>query len=204
MVDDVLERCLVLQDAGVASMDDASILNNIFGMVVGAIPTTSAVVARAIDELLRRPEELALAQEAARAGDIDLVTKYVFEAMRFNALGPGVFRQAQQDFIVAGGTSRETMIPAGRNVLVALQSASFDGDRVPSPSTFSIDRPLPEYLHFGFGLHTCFDATLTRVQIPRIVAAVLRCRNLRRAAGEAGTLQVDGPFPTSLVVEFDV
>lgn len=203
VVDDVLERCLVLQDAGVANMDDASILNNIFGMVVAAIPTTSAVVARVIDELLRRPEELALAQEAARAGNIDVVTKYVFEAMRFNAIGPGVFRHAQQDFIVAGGTSRETMIPAGHDVLVALQSAGFDGDRVPSPSTFSIDRPLPEYLHFGFGLHTCFGRYINQVQIPRIVAAVLRRNNLRRADGEAGTLQVDGPFPTSLVVEFD-
>ena len=203
VVDDVLERCLVLQDAGVAGMTDASILNNLFGLVVGAIPTTSAIVARAIDELLRRPEELAMAQAAARAGDIDLVTRYVFEAVRFNPLGPGVFRIASQDFIVAGGTSRETMIPAGRNVLVALQSASFDGDRVPSPSTFSIDRPLPEYLHFGFGLHTCFGRYINAVQIPRMVQAVLRMENLRRAPGEAGTLQVDGPFPTSLVVEFD-
>lgn len=201
--DDVLERCLALQDAGVAGMDDATILNNLFGMVVGAIPTTSAAVARAIDELLRRPEELALAQAAAREGDIALVRRYVFEAMRFNPIGPGVFREAQQDFIVAGGTARETMIPAGRQVMIALQSASFDGARVPSPSTFSIDRPLPEYLHFGFGLHTCFGRYINAEQIPRMVAEVLKQPNLRRASGEAGTLQVDGPFPTSLVVEFD-
>jgi Dyp-type peroxidase family len=201
--DDVLERCLVLQDAGVAGLDDAGLLNNLFGMVVGAIPTTSAAVARAIDELLRRPEELALAQAAARDGDIDRVTRYVFEALRFNPIGPGVFRVAQQDFIVAGGTSRETMIPAGHQVMVALQSASFDPDRVPSPSTFSIDRPLPEYLHFGFGLHTCFGRYINAVQIPRIVAEVLKQRNLRRAPGAEGALQVDGPFPTRLVVEFD-
>jgi Dyp-type peroxidase family len=202
-IDDVLERCLVLQDAGVGGLDDAGILNNLFGMVVGAIPTTSAAVARAIDELLRRPEELAAAQAAARDGDIELVTRYVFEALRFNPIGPGVFRIAQQDFIVAGGTSRETMIPAGRQVMVALQSASFDADRVPSPSTFSIHRPLPEYLHFGFGLHTCFGRYINAVQIPRIVAEVLKQPNLRRAAGAEGTLQVDGPFPTRLVVEFD-
>ena len=201
--DDVLERCLVMQDAGLPGMDDASLLNNLFGIVVGAIPTTSAAVARALDELLRRPADLAQAQAAAQAGDTALVTKYVYEAMRFNPLGPGVFRLAAQDFEVAGGTSRATTIPAGRPVLVALQSASFDGDQVPSPHTFDIERPLPEYLHFGFGLHTCFGRYINAVQIPLIVQSVLRKRNLRRAPGEAGKLQVDGPFPSSLTVAFD-
>jgi cytochrome P450 len=184
-------------------MDDAQLLNNLFGLVVGAIPTTSAAVARALDELLRRPTELKAAQAAARAGDTALVTKYVFEAMRFNPLGPGVFRIAAQDFEVAGGTSRETVIPAGRPVLVALQSASFDSDRVPRPDEFDIERPLPEYLHFGFGLHTCFGRYINAVQIPLIVQSVLRKENLRRAPGDAGKLTVDGPFPSSLTVEFD-
>ena len=203
VVDDVLERCLVLQDAKAAGMDDASILNNLFGMVVGAIPTTSAAVARAIDELLRRPDELAGAQAAARAGDTTLVASYVYEAMRFNPLGPGVFRIAQRDFEVAGGTSRATVIPAGHNVLVALQSASFDSDRVQSPDEFRIDRPMPEYLHFGFGLHTCFGRYINAVQIPRIVQSLLVTKNLRRAEGKDGTLQVNGPFPSRLIVEFD-
>jgi cytochrome P450 len=184
-------------------MDDAQLLNNLFGIVVGAIPTTSAAVARALDELLRRPQQLAAAQAAAQAGDTALVTQYVFEAMRFNPLGPGVFRVASQDFEVAGGTSRATTIPAGRPVLVALQSASFDSDRVPSPHDFQLERPLPEYLHFGFGLHTCFGRYINAVQIPLIVQAVLRKRNLRRAEGEAGKLQVNGPFPSSMTVEYD-
>jgi Dyp-type peroxidase family len=201
--DDVLERCLVMQDAGMPGMDDASILNNLFGIVVGAIPTTSAAVGRALDELLRRPEELAGAQAAARAGNTALVTQYVFEAMRFNPLGPGVFRIAAQDFEVGGGSLHATTIPAGRPVLVALQSASFDSDRVKSPREFLLERPLPEYLHFGFGLHTCFGRYINAVQIPLIVQAVLRKQNLRRADGEAGKLQVNGPFPSSLTVEFD-
>ena len=201
--DDVLERCLVMQDAGLPGMDDTSILNNLFGIVVGAIPTTSAAVALAIDELLRRPSELAGAQAAAQAGDTALVTQYVFEALRFNPLGPGVFRIASQSFEVAGGTPHATTIPAGRPVLVALQSASFDGARIASPHEFSLERPLPEYLHFGFGLHTCFGRYINAVQIPLLVQSVLRRRNLRRAAGEAGTLRKDGPFPSSLTVEFD-
>ena len=162
-----------------------------------------AAVTRALDELLRRPQELAGAQAAAQAGNTALVTQYVYEALRFNPLGPGVFRNAAQDFEVAGGTMHATTIPAGRPVLVALQSASFDSDRVPSPQEFRLDRPLPEYLHYGFGLHTCFGRYINAVQIPLIVQAVLRKRNLRRAEGEAGKLQVDGPFPSTMTVEFD-
>ena len=116
------------------AVDDATLLNNLFGMVVAIIPTTSGAVARALDELLKRPKELAGAQAAAQAGNTALVTQYVYEALRFNPLGPGVFRNPTQDFEVAGGTSHATTIPAGRPVLVALQSASFDGDRVPSKS----------------------------------------------------------------------
>ena len=201
--DDVLERCLVMQDAGMPGMDDASILNNLFGIVVGAIPTTSAAVALALDELLRRPSELAGAQAAAQVGNTGLVTQYVFEALRFNPLGPGVFRIASQSFEVAGGTPHATTIPDGKPVLVALQSASFDGDRVPSPHTFSLERPLPEYLHFGFGLHTCFGRYINAVQIPLIVQSILRKRNLRRAPGDAGKLHKDGPFPSSFTVQFD-
>ena len=95
------------------------------------------------------------------------------------------------------------MIPAGHNVLVALQSASFDSDRVQSPDEFRIDRPMPEYLHFGFGLHSCFGRYINAVQIPRIVQSLLVTKNLRRAEGKDGTLQVNGPFPSSLIVEFD-
>jgi cytochrome P450 len=184
-------------------MDDTGILNNLFGLVVGAIPTTCAAVARAIDELLRRPGELAQAHTAAVAGNTALVTQYVFEAMRFNPVGPGVFRVAQQDFTVAGGTSRAATIPKGRPVLVALQSASFDDDRVPHPNSFDITRPLPEYLHFGFGLHTCFGRYINTVQISLIAQSLLRQRNLRRASGTEGKLHFDGPSPSSLVVEYD-
>lgn len=201
--DDVLERCLVMQDAGLPGMDDATLLNNLFGMVVAIIPTTSAAVAKALDELLRRPQELAGAQAAAQSGNTALVTQYVYEALRFNPLGPGVFRVAARDFEVAGGTSHATTIPAGRSVLVALQSAAFDPDRINAPHEFRLDRPLAEYLHFGFGLHTCFGRYINAVQIPLICQAVLRKRNLRRAEGEAGKLQVDGPFPSTMTVEFD-
>ncbi len=201
--DDVLERCLVLQDAGIVGMDDETLLVNLFGMVVGAMPTTIAMVARAIDELLRRPNELALAHQAAAAGDIATVTRYVSEAMRFNPLGPGVPRIALADYTIAKGSMHQHTVKAGEKVLAALQSAVFDDININEPNAFRIDRPDYEYMHFGYGIHTCFGQYINMVQIPRIAQAILARPNLRRAVGVDGTLQLAGPFPSHLVVEFD-
>jgi cytochrome P450 len=179
------------------------ILDQLFSFVVAAIPTTSAAVARAIDELMRRPQELEGAQAAARAGDTALVGKYINEAMRFSPLGPGVFRTTTAEYTIGAGTMHATTIPAGTTVLVSLLSAMFDAERIDHPNRFLIDRPAWSYMPFGFGLHTCFGQYINAVQMPLIAQAILRQRNLRRAAGADGSLQFDGSFPSSLTLEFD-
>jgi cytochrome P450 len=201
--DDVLERCLKLQDADVPGMDDETLIVNLFGLVVGAIPTTVAMVARALDELLRRPTELAAAHDAAARGDSATVTRYVSEAMRFNPLGPGVPRNVLAEYTIARGSHHAHTVKPGEKVLAALQSATFDEINIDRPKEFRIDRPDHEYMHFGYGIHTCFGQYINMVQIPRVAQALLARPNLRRATGVDGTLQMAGPFPAHLIVEFD-
>ena len=43
---------------GFSGMDDLSIRNNLIGLIVGAIPTTSKCCAHALDELFKRPDAL--------------------------------------------------------------------------------------------------------------------------------------------------
>jgi cytochrome P450 len=201
--DDVLGRCLALQTLGLPAMDDVSIRNNLVGLIVGAIPTTSKCCAQALDELLKRPDELARAQEAARAGDDALLAQYVFEALRFRPNNPGLIRIAAEDYVVARSELHATKIPKGAQVLAATQSAMFDGRMVESPNEFRIGRPDYSYLHFGFGLHRCFGQYVNRVQIPGILKPLLQRKGLRRAPGSAGQLQMKGPFPSALALEFD-
>jgi cytochrome P450 len=201
--DDVVSRCLALQSLGLPAMDDVSIRNNLLGLIVGAIPTTSKCCTQALDELLKRPDALAQAQEAARAGNDPLLAQYVFEALRFKPNNPGLIRIAAEDYTVARSEMHATKIPKGTEVLAATQSAMFDGRMVDSPNEFQIGRPDYIYLHFGFGLHSCFGQYVNRVQIPGILKPLLQRKGLRRAPGPAGQLQIKGPFPSGLAVEFD-
>lgn len=201
--DDVVARCLALQSAGTPGMSDLDIRNNLIGLIIGAIPTTSKSAALALDVLLDRPEELAKAQAVAQADDDALVTRYVLEALRFNPHNPGVFRITTEDYTVAKGTQRATTIPKGTMLVAATQSAMFDPLKVDDPQAFRVDRPPYVYMHWGYGLHTCFGQYVNEVQIPLIVQAVLKRKNLRRAAGEAGQLRYEGRFPAGLSLEFD-
>lgn len=201
--DTVLDRCLALQAAGVAGMRDLDIRNDLLGLVIGAIPTTATTAALALDELLDRPEQLEGAHAAARAGDHELVTRYVFEALRFRPMNPGIFRIANQDFELARGERRATTIPKGATVVAATQSAMFDALRIDEPEQFRLDRSPRDYMFWGHGLHTCFGQYINQVQIPRILQPLLARPNLRRAAGDAGKLTREGPFAGSLHVTFD-
>ncbi len=197
--DDVLGRCLLLQATGLPAMDDVSIRNNILGLLVGAIPTTSKCCAQVLDQLFQRPEQLKGAQAAALADDDALLAKYVFEALRFNPNNAGVYRLAAEDYPLAKASFHGTTIPKGTSVIAATQSAMFDERFVDQPNEFRIDRPEYLSMHFGYGLHTCFGQYINRVQIPGILKPLLKRPGLRRA----GDLQYAGPFPSSLLVRFD-
>jgi cytochrome P450 len=78
----------------------------------------------------------------------------------------------------------------------------FDPDVFTSPAEFN-GRRATEYLHFGYGMHSCFGKAINGVEIPELLAALLRLPNLRRAPGSEGQILYDGPFPNRLVLEFD-
>jgi cytochrome P450 len=202
-IDDALGRCLKMQQTGMPGCDDVAIRNNFIGLLIGLIPTTSKCAVLCLDYLLSNPALLAAAQEAARANDDVLINQYVLESLRFNSFGPGLQRVCAKDYELAAGTWRATKIKAGTRVFVAMQSAMLDGRKLPAPGEFRLDRPAWSYMHYGYGLHTCFGQYINAVQIARIVKVVLKRKNLRRAAGPHGKMQIEGAFPAHMTVEFD-
>lgn len=202
-IDDIIGRCLQLQASGTPGMSDLEIRNNLIGIIIGLMPTTSKCAVLVIDYLLDHPALLAQAQAAALQDDNEKLRKFMLEALRFNSFGAGIFRIANEDYVIASGSMRSKKIKKGTKVLVALQSAMLDGRELDDPKSFRLDRPDYQYMHFGYGMHTCFGQYINMVQIPMIVKSLLRCKNLRRAAGEEGKVRYQNSFPVSLHLEFD-
>ncbi|MCI0598104.1 MAG: cytochrome P450 [Beijerinckiaceae bacterium] len=202
--DDVLGRCLAMQQAGLPGMDDLGIRNNFIGLVIGAIPTISRAAVQVLDELLKRPEAFASAQKAARDGDDVLFAAHVFEAFRFNPINPVIFRRASRDTKIAAGSFRARRIPKGTMVLAANLSAMFDPLKIASPESFRTDRPWGDYILWGYGMHGCFGAHINRAVIPAILKPLFIKPGLRRAAGEAGQIDTGGTqFPKHFVAEWN-
>ena len=198
--DDVLNRCLALQKAGTPGMDDLGIRNNIIGLLIGAIPTISKASNLALDELMRRPEALASAQNAARAGDDDALGQHIWEALRFNPHQPLIYRRALRDAVVAPSTLRQRKIPKDTMVLALTLSATFDTLEIPDAGSFRTDRPFDLYMTWGYGMHECFGGAINRQIIPAILKPLLRQKNLRRVDElDKGVT----PFPQHFKLAFD-
>jgi cytochrome P450 len=202
--DDVLGRLLEAHLPDAIGFDDERITANVMFMLLGGVETVSGAVILALDELLRRPDALAAATRAARDADGAEVGRHVWEALRLNPVFAFVARQSVADYTLASGTERETRIPAGTLVYASLASAGLDGREVPAPEEYRLGRPEHHLnMHFGYGHHLCLLYYLSGVEVPEILARLLR-RGVRRAPGSDGQIDTrGGPFAERLIVELE-
>lgn len=185
--DDILGRLIrskVNDFVAPISPEDDRTRTNVIGTLVGGVETTQAAIVQSIDELMKRPEVFEQARQAALAGDVDTVAKYVWEALRFHPVNPFVVRYAEQDFTLKTGET----IKKGTHVLVATQSAMFDENEAgfEDPNEFRLDRNQKKFFHLGYGHHRCLGDYVAEIEVPEIVMAILKLPNVRRASGFAG------------------
>ncbi len=190
--DDFLGRLLRMQANPETALDDEGVRRNIGGVIVGAVDTTSTAASQALDELPKRPQQLAGARQAALEGNDPLFLQYVYEALRFHPLNPLILRHSEKDYGLAAGTKRQTLIPGNREVYAMTFGGMFDPDRFPDPNSFRTDRPLQDYLIFGYGQHRCFGEPINKIQVPELLKSVVRLKGLRRAEGGEGELRLPG------------
>jgi len=204
-LDDVLGRCLALQAEDAEHSErftDLFIRSNLLCMIVGGPPQIPMVAPHALEQLLRRPEALSLARQAATADDDALLWKIVREAMRFDPLAPALRRVATRPVTLAKGLDTEVEVPEGATVLTAFSSAMKDKRRLSDPKTFDPMRQDHEYVHFGHGLHECFGRFMNEAVIHRILKPLLQRSSLKRAAGSEGRLSKRGIFSDRMTVTF--
>lgn len=105
-------------------------------------------------------------QDAVRR-DRSLIPKVIEEALRLESPIQGFPRLALKDSEVGGDT-----IPEGSRVLVMIGAANRDGDVFDEPDQVQADRS-GAHLAFGYGIHFCLGAALSRLEVSLAVNALL-------------------------------
>ena len=201
--DDVFGRLARASIPAECGIDDERIAVNMAGLPLGFVESAPAAMALAVRQLLARPEVLAGAALAASDPDPAEFDPYVWEALRldtfFRLMPP---RLCEVDYLLAAGTPRATVIPAGSIVFPALASAMYDEDVVPEPEVFRLGRPEHLHIHFGTGhAHNCLGVHPARV----IVAETLR-RLLRRGVRQNpdDDIVFDAIFPDQYLIQLSL
>ncbi|WP_336205896.1 cytochrome P450 [Nonomuraea sp. LPB2021202275-12-8] len=196
--DDVLARLARTTLPAGIGMDDERILINMAGLPLGFVESAPGAMTEAVEQLLLRPRVLARAVEAAR--DPALFDPYVWEALRFNPFFKLLPRLCERDHVLAAGTSRSTMIPAGTFVLAAPASAMFDADVLEQPEEFRTDRPGHHRLFFGHGHHACLGVHPARAVICEVVRRLLLRGVHPLPPPDGQVVRADGIFPDRFVL----
>jgi cytochrome P450 len=191
--DDIVSRMLRTKFPPEVEFDLKRAGVNAGGLLIGTIETTAQSTVQTIAYLLKQPEFLVQAINAARLEDPLTFDSIVWEALRFVPISPYMFRQTASEYTIAKGTKHETTIPPRTNVLALTQSAMFDEKAFEHPEQFRAGRNWYHYFTFGYGAHECLGKYVGMVMIPEIVRQIL----LQPGLVANGDIVYDGHMPES-------
>ena len=107
---DSVSRLVALSRSGaIENFGMLKVVQNVGGLLIGAVETTSHCVVKALDWLMQHPDILAKARAAARSGDPTAVDGYATEALRFLPPFPYFFRTCEQDTVLGRGQATDTV-----------------------------------------------------------------------------------------------
>jgi cytochrome P450 len=198
----VLPRLLDMQARDPQALTDEMIHAQLFGMVMGFIPTNVLAGGNMLDTLLSRPEFMKRARAAAQANDNTLLWRCLREALRFRNINLGPWRVCAQEFTLHRNSRCKIRIKPGTRVLASTQAAMFDPDRIERATAFDPERRDEDYLVFGVGQHWCLGAYIAIAQLTQTFKPLLLREGLARADGRRGRMQRFRVFPLHMFVRY--
>jgi hypothetical protein len=88
-----------------------------------------------------------------------------------------------------GGSGTTHKLKAGTRLVMNLTTANHDSTVFSEPETIRLDRPIKNYLHFGWGPHLCLGQEMSIVGLAVVFKRIVGLKNLRRAPGPRGELK---------------
>jgi cytochrome P450 len=162
--DDLLSTLIHYEEEG-ERLTTEELLSLIGAIVIAGAETTTHLVAFAVWNLLRHPDQLALvrAEPELLAGAMD-------EVLRFDSFGKlGNPRYALEPYVLGDVTLRK-----GQMIIALLPAALRDPSVFPEADRFDVRRDAARNIAFGTGAHYCMGAALARLEAEVAVGRLLR------------------------------
>lgn len=172
--EDDLISFLLSADVGGEPLDEDTIREMCFTMVIGGMSTTAKLALGALTYFAVHPDQRARART-----DEEFLNSAIEEFLRYYAPVPFLCRTATEDVTVAGQD-----IKCGERVAMGFAAANRDERAFDEPDAVRLDRAPNRHLALGHGVHVCVGAALGRAEVRVMVREVLtRMPDYRLSSG---------------------
>jgi cytochrome P450 len=163
-----------------APLSDQDVRDQLITVLLAGHETTATGLAWAFERLMRHPEHLRRAVDAAERGDEDHLENVAKEALRVRPVILDVVRKLTRDAEFGGH-----LLPAGTFVFPGILAVQESEDWGRDPGAFDPERwrdnPAPPYswIPFGGGTRRCLGAAFAQMEMRVVLREVLRRVELR-------------------------
>ena len=159
--DDLLTDLVEARVEGETPLTDPEIMSIMQQFMVAGNETTTSTLAGGLLQLIRNPEQMALAKAAAGGRDPKLIQNLVEEALRYETPTAGMWRVVTCDTELGG-----VALAKGSMLQLRYAAANRDPAKYPDPDKFDVTRQnARSHLAFGKGPHMCVGNMLSRKEM---------------------------------------
>ena len=174
--EDLISMLVQVRDEG-SALTSQELVGMLYLLIVAGHDTTVNLIGNGVWALLRHPDQLERLRQ-----DPSLIGSAVEEMLRYRGpLERSTSRWAREDTEFHGQR-------IGRNdiVFASLLAANHDPEQFPEPERFDITREPNRHIAFGYGIHFCLGAPLSRLEAAVALPLLLeRFPRLRFAVDES-------------------
>ena len=159
--DDLLTDLVEARVEGETPLTDPEIMSIMQQFMVAGNETTTSTLAGGLLQLIRNPDQMALAKAAAGGRDPKTIQNLVEESLRYETPTAGMWRRVTGDTELGG-----VALKAGSMIQLRYAAANRDPSKFPDPDKFDITRANARtHLAFGKGPHMCVGNMLSRKEL---------------------------------------
>ena len=159
--DDLLTDLVEARAEGETPLTDPEIMSIMQQFMVAGNETTTSTLAGGLLQLIRNPDQMALAKAAAGGRDPKLIQNLVEESLRYETPTAGMWRVVTTDTELGG-----VALAKGSLLQLRYAAANRDPAKYPDPDKFDVARQnARSHLAFGKGPHMCVGNMLSRKEM---------------------------------------